>query len=362
MWMKTRVTERLKIEYPIIQGPFGGGYSTTKLAATVSNAGGLGSIGAYQMEPVEIQETIRELRTLTTAPFAINLWIPVAGEHEQELSEDAYQTQIQRLAPYYEELGVTPPPYVRNSPTHFKEQVEALLEASPPVFSFIFGIPPHEVLEECRKRGIITMGVATSADEAVAIEAAGVDIVIASGAEAGGHRASFLRTPDESPGTLALVPQVADRVKIPIVAAGGIADGRGIAAAFALGAEGVQAGTAFLACEESDISEVYRAALRSDAGRYTALTNAFTGRYGRTLKNRFVAEMKSGETEIPPFPFQMWLTSPLRQAAAEVGNTEYLAFWSGQSAPLIRHTKAAEVMQFLVEDAGRVFERLASLR
>lgn len=359
MWTRTRVTERLQIEYPIIQGPFGGGYSTAKLAATVSNAGGLGSFGAYQQTPDEIGETIREIRALTSSPFAINLWVPVAGEHEQELSKEAYQKQIQRLSPYYEELGISPPPYVRYSPTRFQEQVEVLLDANPPVFSFIFGVPSSEILAECRRRGIVTMGVATTADEAVALEAAGTDIIVASGAEAGGHRAAFLRHPDESPGTLALVPQVADRVKIPIIAAGGIADGRGIAAAFALGADGVQVGTAFVVCEESGIHPAYRAALLSDAGRYTALTNAFTGRYGRSIKNRFMDKMKPDETEIPPFPFQMWLTSPLRQAASEAGKTEYLAFWSGQSAPLIRHTKAAEVMQFLIEDTGRVLERFA---
>ncbi len=359
MWTKTRITERLQIDYPIVQGAFGGGYSTPKLAATVSNAGGLGSIGAYHQEPSEIRETVRELRSLTAAPFAINLWIPVAGENEQEFFEDAYREQVQRLAPYYAEFGISPPPYVRYAPTQFDAQVEALLEVRPPVFSFIFGIPPRTVLEECRNRGIITMGTATTADEAVAIEAAGADIVIASGAEAGGHRAAFLRHADESPGTLALVPQVADRVKIPILAAGGIADGRGIAAAFALGADGVQIGTAFLVCEESGISDTYRAALQSDNARYTALTNAFTGRYGRTLKNRFMDEMKPDETAMPSFPFQMWLTSPFRQAAAEVGNTEYLALWAGQSAPLIRYTRAADVVKFLVEDSVRVFERLA---
>lgn len=357
--MKTRVTERLKIKHPIIQGPFGGGLSSSKLAAAAANAGGLGSFGAHHLSAEAIKEIAADIRKLTTSPFALNLWIPVEGERSQRLSRAQFQVNVDRLKPYYQELGLPAPAFTEKFSPDFDEQVEALLEAKPNAFSFIYGVPAAEILKACRQRNIVTLGTATNVDEALALEEAGVDIIVASGSEAGGHRASFLRHPEESPAGSALVPQVVDRVKIPVVAAGGIADGRGVVSALAWGADGVQVGTAFLACEESNACPAHREALRNESARYTALTKVFSGRYARGVKNRFMVEMREHENELPPYPIHNWFTQPVRQAAAKAGKADLLALWSGQNAPLIRHAKAAELMRFLLEDTERVLRKLA---
>lgn len=360
MWSETRVTQILQIKYPIIQGPFGGGLSSARLVAAVSNAGGLGSFGCVQQSPAQIKETANEIRTLTNAPFALNLWVPLPGETEARLTERAFEQNIERLRPYYQALGLSEPVYTQPSFPTFEEQIEAILEVRPPVFSFIYGVLPEAVLRECRKRGILCMGTATHVEEVIALEAAGVDIVIASGLEAGGHRASFLRPPEESPSMLALLPQSAERVQVPLVAAGGISDGRGILAALALGAEGVQIGSAFLACEESNASDAHKAALQGARPRDTLLTKVFSGRYARGIKNQFMNEMKPYEADLPPYPLQGWLTQPIRQAASKQGNPELLALWAGQNAALIRHQKAKELFQFLLKDTERMLEKLRS--
>lgn len=348
---ETEAVRRLGVRYPIIQGPFGGGLSTPRLAATVSNLGGLGSYGAYTVSPDEILRLAQELRSLTSNPFALNLWVSDHDPGGLELSPAEFDRVYALFEPYYRELGVEKPERPQRYAWRFEEQVEALLEARPPVFSFVFGVPSASILAECRKRGIVTVGGATSIAEAQALDSAGVDLIVATGFEAGGHRPSFLaRAEDSLLGTFALTQLVADRVKAPVISAGGISDGRGIRAALTLGAQAGQLGTAFLACEESGATAEHRAALFSPQSQHTALTRSFSGRLARGLRNRWIDEMGPRVAELPPFPIQGWFASKLRPAAIKAGRTDLISLWSGQSAPNLRHRTATELMASLVRE------------
>lgn len=335
MWFETDVSRRLGIRYPIIQGPFGGGPSSATLAATVSNAGGLGSFGVHTLTPVQITQTADDIRKLTSKPFGLNLWIP-QGDPPCP-SEDEFERSVAALDTYYREFGIARPERPGTFGQDYEAQVRAVLDARPAVFSFVFGIPDPSILRECRERSIVTLGTATTPDEAVALDAAGVDCIVASGFEAGGHRGAFLRPAEESLiGTFALIPQVADRVKAPVIAAGGIADARGIRAALALGAQGVQIGTAFLACKESAATHSHRELLFDRRAGDTVLTKVFTGRLARSIRNRFADEMKARESELAPFPLQMWLAGALKVASVARGSTDFISLSAGQAAPLLR--------------------------
>ncbi len=335
-WTRTSLTTRLGIEYPIIQGPLGG-LSSQRLTAAVSNFGGLGSFGAHGLGPDAIRKVIREIRSLTSKPFAINLWVSMEDEGASASDESAFQRSLSHLSKHIEDVQGVLPSYMPYVPIRFEDQVRVLLEEKVPAFSFIYGIPPKEILDECHHRGIAIIGTATTVDEAIALDEAGVDVVAASGFEAGGHRGSFLRPSEESLiGTIALVPQVVDAVKVPVVAAGGIADARGIVAAFALGASGVQMGTVFLTCEESGASPNHRKALLSREAGTTALTRGFTGRLARGIKNQLLDELNKNDTEILPYPLQRALVRHLSIPAEKAGRRELLPLWAGQSAGLSR--------------------------
>jgi nitronate monooxygenase len=353
-WNKTRVSSCLKITYPIIQGPLGG-LSTQRLTASVSNFGGLGSFGAHGLPPSAIKDVIAEIRALTTKPFAINLWVSMEDEGAHTSGSEAFSRSLATLAGHIQALGGSLPSYKPYIPIRFEDQARVLLEAKVPVFSFIYGIPPKEILEECHTQGILTIGAATTPDEAIALEQAGVDAIVASGFEAGGHRGSFLLPAEESlTGTVSLVPQVADAVSVPVIATGGIADARGIVAAFALGAEGVQIGTAFLACEESGASTLHRKAILSGRARTTALTRGFTGRLARGIHNQLLAELNSPNVEILPYPLQRFLVKSLTTLAEKAANPELLQLWAGQSANLCRQGDATAFLQRLVSDVSSI--------
>ncbi|MDR3612203.1 MAG: nitronate monooxygenase [Candidatus Obscuribacterales bacterium] len=359
-WAKTRITELLKIQYPIFQGPFGRGGSTPLLAATVSNAGGLGGYGGNDLSPEELTSVISEIRALTDKPFNINLWVSTFDEGGERLDASKHRPLIELLTPYYRELGVEPAVFADSTPyapRNFEEQVDALIEAKPAVFSFVFGVPSDEILRRCRSEGILTAGAASTVDEAKLLEEAGVDIVVASGFEAGGHHSAFLRSEEESQiGTFALVPQIADAVKVPVVAAGGIADGRGIAAALTLGADAAQIGTAFLACDESGATDAHRQLLFKENARTTVLTRAFTGRLARGVHNKFASEMKRHEKEFAPYPAHNWIIAPLRAAALAQGRLDLVGLWAGQAARLSRHHKTDELFAALVQDTNKIYE------
>ena len=349
-WNKTRVASNLGIEYPIIQGPLGG-LSTQRLTATVSNFGGLGSFGAHGLSPSAIGDVIAEIRELTTKPFAINLWVSMEDPGARTSGKKEFERSLAYVAKHIEALGATVPEYKPYVPIRFEDQARMLLDAKVPVFSFIVGIPPKEILDECQVQGIVTIGTATTPSEAFALQQAGVNVIVASGFEAGGHRGSFLRPAEESlTGTLSLTPQVVDAVSVPVVAAGGIADARAILAAFALGAEGVQIGTAFLASDESGANSYHRNVLLSGKVQNTALTKGFTGRLARGIRNQLLDELNGPEVEILPYPLQRFLMRNLSVPAEKAARSELLQLWAGQSASLSQEPNAKVLLQTLVSE------------
>jgi len=344
-----RLAEALGLEHDIVQGPFGGGLSSVSLAATVSNLGGLGSFGAVNLPASEIGPKVRELRSATAKPFNINLWVEDHDQGGLAISDEAYDRALDLLASYFNELGVAFPEKPARFHHPFAEQIDALLAEPPPVFSFVYGIPPAAILAECKRLGVFTIGTATTLAEAEALDAAGVDAIVATGMEAGGHRVSFIgRAEDNLTGTFALTQLVAPRVRAAVIAAGGIYDAKGVGAAQLLGADAVQIGTAFLACEESNASLAHRDALLSPAARRTALTRAFTGRLARGIVNRWVEELTPRAHELPPFPIQSWIASHLKAAANARHRDDVISLWSGQIAPNLTHRRAAGLMASLV--------------
>src|SRR5712675_2927555 len=353
-WNENRLTAKLGIDDPVIQGPLGG-LSSQKLTAAVSNFGALGSFGAHGLAPEAIKDVIGEIRSLTSKPFAMNLWVSMEDEGARISDEQAFNRSLAPLATHITALGAPRPEYKPYSSIRFEDQVRVLLDAKVPVFSFIFGIPPREVLEECRAKSIVTIGTATTLDEGAALEEAGVDVIVASGFEAGGHRGSFLRAAEDSlTGTLSLVPQIVDKVKVPVIAAGGIADARGVVAALALGAEAVQMGTVFLACEESGASLLHRQALRGKKAGHTALTKGFTGRLARGIHNRLLEELNDAETLVLPYPLQRKLVRNLAIPAEAAGRSDVLPLWAGQSANLSTCTDVSAFLTSLVEEISEI--------
>jgi nitronate monooxygenase len=337
------IISRLGMRLPIIQGPFGGGLSTIKLAATVTNAGGMGSFGAHLLEPEEIVSTTSAIRGETQGPFVMNLWVDSKDARSTQTDAVVFDRAASELAPLYDQHGIQRPSFVKRELIHFERQAEAILRAGPPVFSFVFGIPSPEILSECRRRGIVTMGAATTLNEALAVEAAGVDIVLATGFEAGGHRPSFLRPATDSlHGTLALVRQIVASVKIPVVAAGGIADSQGVAAAMVLGASAVQVGTAYLACEESGASDLHKRRLFHPSARHTRLSDRVSGRFARFIATPLLDELERYHNHLG-YPIQGELTSAFK--AIEDG-----LFYAGQGAPLLSHHRAADLTRALGEN------------
>ena len=353
-WTKNRLTSRLGVQYPIIQGPLGG-LSSQRLTAAVSNYGGLGSFGAHGLKPEAIRGIIREIRGLTPKPFAMNLWVSMEDEGAPASTEEAFDRGLAPLAKHIESVGGSKPSYRPYEPIRFDDQAQALLDEGITVFSFIYGIPSKQVLDDFRRKGIALIGTATTVDEAIALEQAGVDVIAASGFEAGGHRGSFLQAAEDSlTGTMALVPQVVNAVQLPVVAAGGIGDTRGILAAFALGAEGVQMGTAFLACEESGASALHRKAILSGQAKQTALTRGFTGRLARGIKNRLLDELNQKDVEILPYPLQRALVRHLSIPVEKAGRPDLLPLWAGQSANLSRCTDVRVLLDTLVQEISEI--------
>jgi nitronate monooxygenase len=314
-----------------------------------------GSFGAHGLSPSAIKDVIAEIRTLTSKPFAINLWVSMEDEGARTSGSEAFSRSLSHIATHIRALGGALPTYQPYVPMKFEDQARVLLDAKVPVFSFIYGVPPKELLDECRAQGILTIGTATTPDEAIILEQAGVDMIVASGFEAGGHRGSFLHAAEESlTGTFSLVPQVADAVSIPVIAAGGIADARGIVAAFALGAEGVQMGTAFLACEESGASLLHRNAILGGNARRTGLTRGFTGRLARGIQNQLLEELNRPGVEILPYPLQRFLVRNLSILSEKAEKPELLQLWAGQSANLSRQSDTTALLQMLISEVSSI--------
>jgi nitronate monooxygenase len=352
MWPNRRLIDLLRIEHPIVLSPMAG-FATVDLAGAVCNAGGLGSIGCGPLEPEAAIKAIHALRGTTDRPICVNFFCHV----QAKTAPDREEAWRDRLLPYYRELGIDPevPAPQVDFPPFDDARCTIVEDTKPEVVSFHFGLPDSVLLDRVRAAGCRIMASATTVAEARWLEMRGVDIIIAQGYEAGGHRGTFLAQSLSSAsssqlGTLALVPQLVDAVRVPVVAAGGIADGRGIAAAFALGAAGTQLGTAYLLCPEAATSKPHRDALGQVHSDATLVTNVFTGRPARALSNRLALELGPITGGLPVFPLPMAALAPLRAKAEQLGNTDFTPFWSGQSARLGREIPAGELTSRLVQE------------
>jgi nitronate monooxygenase len=355
MWNNTKATKILGIDYPIMLGPFGGTFSTVAQVAAISNLGGLGGYGAYTLSPAEIIEVNNKIKSLTNKPYNINLWVSDSDSPNGTVTDVQYEQTVKIFKPYFDEAGISLPEKPAPFESRFANQVQVILDIRPKLFSFIFGIPSVDILRQCHKSGIQTAGAATTLDEALALESAGVDLIIASGFEAGGHRPSFLSPAEQSTtGTFVLLQLIKEKVKTPLIAAGGIASGRSIAAALTLGSDAVQIGTAFLACDDSGALPLHRQMLFSDAAKYTMLSRAFTGRLGRGIMSRPAIDLSGQEKKILPFPLQSAFISTLRKAALEQQKWDLILFWGGQIAPILKHKKSAILMQSLIEETTKI--------
>ncbi|MEN2768444.1 NAD(P)H-dependent flavin oxidoreductase [Ornithinibacillus xuwenensis] len=358
--LNTSIMKQLEIKYPIIQAPMAGGITTSKLVAEVSNYGGLGMIGAGYMSPDQICTQIREIKQLTNHSFGINLFVP----SEFEVTEDEIMHAKRVMQPHYEQLNVQinenlEIPYYQQALETFHEQVQVVMEERVSVCSFTFGIPSKEVIENLKQCGILVIGTATTVREAIEIEKSGMDMVVVQGSEAGGHRGNFLEGHKESlVGLMSLIPQVVDQVAIPVIAAGGIMDGRGVMASIHLGAEGVQMGTAFLTCVESGASDVHREAILQSHEDQTIFTRSFSGKYARAIRNTFTLSMQKHEAALPVFPVQNTLTKGLRQAAKAHNDREHMSLWSGQSPRLAKNQTVHDLMRTIIQEVDEIHERL----
>ena len=355
--IRTWLTERLGLRYPIIQAPMAGGPTTPELVAAVGNAGALGSFGFAYTEPAAIEAQMQAARAAARAPIHINLFVENAPTPP---SGEAMRAGLEALKPLYAAVGAEAPQQI--DPPYCPDldsQLRAVLAVRPAVLSMHFRQLAADRIADARAQGILVAASATSLAEARHLESLGVDFIIAQGAEAGGHRGTFIGGAEESMiGTLALVRTLVRNCSVPIVAAGGIMDGAGLAAVLALGACAAQMGTAFLPVSESGAPELYKRALFEHADGATAITSAFSGRPARGIRNAFVRHAESSGLPILPFPIQNKATGPLRAAAARQGNPDYVSLWAGQAFPLARRMSAAELVRTIVAEYDEAAQRL----
>jgi len=346
--LKTELLNRLGITYPIIQAPMAGGPTTSELVASVSNAGGLGSLGAGYLTPEQLRHTIREIKKQTMFPFAVNLFVP-----EQPATSSNITTEMNNhLDKYRLDLGIASNTSIPKLSESFEEQVQVVLEEHVPVFSFTFGIPSSDIIQALKEKEMILIGTATTVNEAIALEAAGIDAVVAQGSEAGGHRGSFLpASADAFIGTMALVPQMVDHIALPVIASGGIMDGRGLVASLALGASAVQMGTAFLASTESGAHKAHKQKILSSNEDSTQVTKVYSGKAARGILTDFMRDMSTYGGEIPDYPIQNALTRDIRQAASKTSNPEYMSLWAGQGLRLTKDGAASEIVEKTMKQA-----------
>jgi nitronate monooxygenase len=355
MWPDRRILDLLRIDVPILLAPMAGP-GLAELAIGVAEAGGLGALPTALLSAEQVRGEVATFRSRTRAGRPINLNFFCHAPPAPDPVRDAAWRD--RLAPYYRELGLDPSAPIKPSArAPFDDALCRLVEElRPEVVSFHFGLPEPALLDRVRATGAVILGCATTVAEARWLDAHGCDAIIAQGAEAGGHRGVFLGGDPiaacaSQPGTMALVPQVVDAVGKPVIAAGGIADGRGIVAAMALGAAAVQIGTAYLFCPEAKVSALHRAALRSATDDGTAMTNVFTGRPARGLVNRAIRELGPLTVDAPAFPLAGGALAPLKLQAEARGSGDFSPMWAGQAAALGRELPAAELTRAIAEDA-----------
>lgn len=332
-WLAT-----LNIELPVVQAPMAGAQDD-ELASAVAAAGGLGSIPCALLTPNAVRDQVTRFRARARGSLNLNFFC----HRPPPPSLEALAQWRARLEPYYRELGITEPPEPAPPRRPFDAELCAVVEElRPEVVSFHFGLPERPLLERVRATGAAIIATATCVAEARELEAGGVDAVIAQGAEAGGHRGTFLAPEEDGElGTFALVPQIVDAVRVPVIAAGGIADERGVAAARALGASAVQVGTAYLRCAESKLSALRRRALEQARDDSSRITNVLTGRRARGILNRLMRELGPIDGAVPPFPLASAALDPLRAKAEAAGRADFTTLWAGQGAALAQDTTAA---------------------
>lgn len=346
MGLQTKLVQRLNITHPIFQAPMAGGITTTALVAAVSNEGGLGQIGAGYLSADALRFQIQEVKQQTKKPFGVNVFIPEKMTTPKQEIEHAYQ----RLQPFLEKLGVTQkcPLISLDVEQAFYEQIEVILQEKVPVCSFTFGIPSETVIQQLKENQTFLIGTATTVEEALKVERSGVDAVVLQGSEAGGHRGTFSKE-EGMIGLMSLIPQATDVLRIPVIAAGGIMDHRGIKAARVLGAEAVQMGTAFLTTEESGAHALHKQAVLQAKEENIVLTKAFSGKKARGVENEFIQKMAPYENHLPPYPIQNTLTKGLRKEAAKKQNKEFMSLWCGQSPRLSKRKTVQTLMKELTE-------------
>jgi nitronate monooxygenase len=353
MW-KNKLTDLLNIEYPIIQAPMAGGTTTTQLVSAVSNAGGLGMIGAGYMDSESLQIQINEIRKETDKPFGVNLFVP----NPYSVDANKLDKVNDILEPFRKELTADSPktlPNYKDDLNTFNELIDIIIEEKIPICTFTFGLPSKEVISKLKKHSILLMGTATTVQEAMINEKNGMDAIVLQGSEAGGHRGTFIGETQQSLiGLMSLIPQTADQVKVPIIAAGGIMDGRGIMAARCLGASGFQLGTAFLVCEESGAHSEHKDAIIQSGENQIVLTKSFSGKAAKGIQNRFIEKMTNLEDSLPDFPVQNELTKGIRKAASKSGNSDFMSLWAGQSPRLAKKQTVQELMTMLIKEAEKI--------
>lgn len=353
-WFKTELTKKIGIKYPIIQAPMAGGPTTVELVLEVAKAGGLGSLGAGLLEPKEIEEKILSIRSQTSKPYNVNLFIP--SPFNRDLSKKDKINQI--MEPYRKELKLTNPSLPKHLLPSFEKQVEVLLDYKVPVFSFTFGCLEANLIKKFQSNGSCVIGTATTSEEALALQKKGVDFVVAQGYESGGHRGTFLHKEEHALiGSMVLIPSIASATKTPVIGAGGIMNGKGVLASLILGACGVQMGTAFLCSEESGIIDEYKNKIINSSSEKTVLTRAFSGKLARGIANRFTKEMESFKDVFPDFPLQNTLTRDIRKKAGEIKNLNFMSLWAGQGCSLGRKVPAKEIIRTIVEEINQTIAK-----
>lgn len=348
MWPSDRLQKLFGIEHPVIQAPMAGA-STPAMAVAVANAGGMGSLGCAMLTAEQLRAAASEVAAGTNRAVNFNFFV----HEEPDLAKHAPGPMHAALKPYYAEYGLGEPVAPQEgAPAFNDEMLAALLACAPKVVSFHFGLPSARAVQDLKRIGTKLIGNATNVAEAKVLEAAGMDAIVAQGAEAGGHRGAFIGAAHENDmGTMALVPLVVDAVSVPVIAAGGIFDGRGVAAAMMLGASGAQIGSAFLRAPESSAAALHKQALAETPDNATKLTRLFSGRPARSIRNRLVRELAAHEGDAAPFPTQRAVIAPLTKAAAAKGSADFMQLWSGQAGLRAEAAPSAQIFRRICDEA-----------